>query len=133
MIREIPYYELKIDKEMYFRILDDAAEKYPEEACGILLRDKYSGNICDIRIMKNKDGQSSAKSHFYIDPLEVYRLEMEAEKDNKEIAAFYHSHPDKEAVLSAEDERYMIPKMVYIIVPVTSGLPRTGRAYLMET
>ena len=33
-----------------------------------------------------------------------------------EIVGFYHSHPDREAVLSGEDETEMIPEQVYVIL-----------------
>ena len=53
--------------------------------------------------------------------MEIYRLERKYEEQGYEIVGFYHSHPDCPAVPSEEDEREMIPDMVYLIVSVNKG------------
>ena len=38
-----------------------------------------------------------------------------------EIVGIYHSHPDCPAILSKEDEKYMVPGLEYVIMSVQNG------------
>lgn len=98
-----------------------AAAAYPKECCGILLGSKKDGKVEEIYQARNADAIDRQRLHFVINPLEIYRIEKEAEKRKKRIIGFYHSHVDCPAVLSAEDERSMIPGLLYMIISVING------------
>ena len=102
-------------------------QAYPDEGCGILLgRDD---RIEKIKPAENLVTDGNGGTHFMIDPLTVYKEETEAQKEGLEVLGFFHSHPDKRAVLSKTDEEYMIPDMLYIIAAVSLGTVREIRAY----
>ena len=104
--------------------MESAAKKaYPCECCGILVgkkSEKGEIEITEIREASNQfQGQKSV--HFQIDPLFIYRLEQELEVRSLEIVGIYHSHPDCPAILSKEDEKYMVPGLEYVIMSVQNG------------
>ncbi len=103
--------------------MESAAKKaYPSECCGILVgkrSEKGEIEITEIREASNQfHGQKSV--HFQINPLFVYHLEQEIEASGLEIVGVYHSHPDCPAILSKEDENYMVPGLEYVIMSVTA-------------
>lgn len=77
--------------------------------------------IEEVRELQNGTEEEKKGRHFCVNPLQIYKLERELKKSGLEILGFYHSHPDCEAVLSEEDERYMIPEMLYLVVSVSNG------------
>ena len=104
--------------------MESAAKKaYPSECCGILVgkrSEKGEIEITEIREAPNQfQGQKSV--HFQINPLFVYHLEQEIEASGLEIVGVYHSHPDCPAILSKEDEKYMVPGLEYVIMSVKNG------------
>ena len=104
--------------------MESAAKKaYPCECCGILVgkkSEKGEIEVTEIRKASNQiQGQKSV--HFQIDPLFIYRLEQELESRGLEIVGVYHSHPDCPAILSKEDEKYMLPGLEYVIMSVQNG------------
>lgn len=100
-----------------------AKKAYPNECCGILVgkkSEKGEIEITEIREASNLfQGQKSV--HFQIDPLFIYRLEQELDVRSLEIVGIYHSHPDCPAILSKEDEKYMVPGLEYVIMSVQNG------------
>ena len=96
-------------------MLDHVREAYPLEGCGILLSDGKSGLIEEIKSIENAAAELSGL-HFAMDPFKLYKIESEAEAEGKVIVGFYHSHPDRQAILSEKDKEYMIPQMLYIVV-----------------
>jgi proteasome lid subunit RPN8/RPN11 len=99
-----------------------AKKAYPSECCGILVGKKSEMGeieVTEIREASNQfHGQKSV--HFQIDPLFIYHLEQEIEARGLEIVGVYHSHPDCPAILSKEDEKYMVPGLEYVIMSVTA-------------
>ena len=67
--------------------------------------------------------------YFLIDPLEIAKSELLAEKERLELIGFYHSHPDHEAVASKEDALHMIRGCSYVILSVKNGICRELRSY----
>ena len=100
-----------------------AKKAYPNECCGILVGSKSEKGeieVTEIREASNQfHGQKSV--HFQIDPLFIYHLEQEIEASGLEIVGVYHSHPDYPAILSKEDENYMVPGLEYVIMSVKNG------------
>jgi proteasome lid subunit RPN8/RPN11 len=104
------------------KILTDSCEKaYPYEVCGAVLG--HDDMILNVRILGNSEEESSSRVYFSISPMDIYKIEKEAEREGTELIGFFHSHPECEAVPSAEDIKHMIPGMISIIV----GISKTGR------
>ena len=107
---------VSISKKAYAAVMLQLKNAYPYEDCGVLLSSKKSGVIESVGSIDNTAAAEKRASHYMIDPLTLYKLETEAEKNDMEVAGFYHSHPDKAAIPSKEDMQYMIPGMLYMIV-----------------
>ena len=101
------------------KIVMNAYDAYPEECCGLM----FSGHTKDVTIDASYEMVSSEGSndHFVMDPLELAKKENEYSQRGYEIMGFYHSHPEGGAYPSREDEEYMIPNMVYLIVSLKHG------------
>lgn len=107
---------VSFDKITYASMMLHAKNAYPREGCGVLLCNRENGRIEEMRSMENAADEDLKGRHFMMDPLRLYKLESEAEAEGRAIAGFYHSHPDRQAVLSREDKEYLIPKMLYVVV-----------------
>ena len=113
----------KFNKIVSEQMVLAAKKAYPSECCGILVGKKSEMGeieVTEIREASNQfHGQKSV--HFQIDPLFIYHLEQEIEARGLEIVGVYHSHPDCPAILSKEDENYMVPGLEYVIMSVKNG------------
>lgn len=109
------------DKTAFERMTAHVRNAYPKEGCGILLGREGGRWIRNVAVISNLSEPDQAGKHFLMDPLAVYRAEREASENGMDIVGFYHSHPDREAVPSKEDEAYLIPGMVYIILSVINN------------
>ena len=113
----------KFNKIVSEQMVLAAKKAYPSECCGILVGKKSEMGeieVTEIREASNQfHGQKSV--HFQIDPLFIYHLEQEIEARGLEIVGVYHSHPDCPAILSKEDEKYMVPGLEYVIMSVKNG------------
>ena len=108
------------DKEK-MQIYKHAESEYPNECCGVLLGDKNTFSVCEVEPVTNTDTDDRKNIHFTMSSLDVYRIEKEAEKRGLDVLGFYHSHADHPAILSREDQRYMIPGCLYMIASVRQG------------
>ncbi len=100
-----------------------AKKAYPNECCGILVGKKSEQSEIEVTKIRKAPNQIQGQKtvHFQIDPLFIYRLEQEIEARGLEIVGVYHSHPDCPAILSKEDEKYMVPGLEYVIMSVQNG------------
>lgn len=124
---------IRIDGGAYAQLERAARQAYPEEGCGVLLGAAESGTVREIRSLENRAGAALADRHYRADPLALYALERRVAEEGLGIIGFWHSHADAEAIPSAEDERFMVPGMVYLILPVRSGGTGRGRAFEKRT
>ena len=120
--------KIKISGSAYVAIIKHLTDGYPDEVCGILLgKDESVEGIIPVN---NIDTGKKKKIHFGIDPLELYEAELKAADANLEVMGFVHSHPDRPAILSGEDERFMIPGMLYVIVSATKESHSDPRGFI---
>ena len=116
-----------ISKGCVLKLKEHITGSYPYEGCGVLLG--REGFIEDIIPLKNRIAGAGGSRHFQADPLEMIGIEQKAVEEGLEVTGFYHSHPDERAVTSKEDERHMIPGLLYIIATVTSAGTEEIRGY----
>lgn len=122
---------LTLQSDTLDRICFHAQTEYPGECCGVLLGRREEGQRIAYRIIQttNSVGGGKRTMRFQIDPLELAKAELEAEREQLEIVGFYHSHPNHEAVPSCEDTRCMIAGYSYPIVSVQHGSCFKVRSY----
>ena len=125
-------YEVWISKNAYQKLVEHAKVSYPEEACGVLLSTGGEDRIDDVICVDNSADEEQRGSRFGIDPVRMYEIELEAERNGARLSGVYHSHPDKPAVLSGEDEKYMIPGVPYIVASVTKRECTDIQGYIRE-
>lgn len=105
-------------------IYEDAANKYPNEGCGILLgeRDRRKRRIVrEVYITNNAAEEKLQKKQYKIPTDAVLYAELLAAQNNYEIIGFYHSHTDCPAEASKEDGSFAIPGMSYPIMSIEGG------------
>lgn len=124
-------HEVFFDPEAYRLMSEHIRSLYPHEACGVLVGDCRGERIGDVCITENTVADDRAGRSFFIDPLEIYRIEKET-AGKESIIGFFHSHPDRPAVVSEKDEEFMIPGMLYLIVSVDDKGVREIRGYKKE-
>jgi [CysO sulfur-carrier protein]-S-L-cysteine hydrolase len=93
-------------------IIEHARSDAPRECCGVLVG--HSGQADRIYALRN----IAEGNRFYeIDPVQLIELEFhELPKDDSEIVAIYHSHPESPAYPSRTDvELAFWPEAVYLI------------------
>ena len=104
-----------IDGSVKKGLCELALHTYPYECCAALFG-HAPDTIEAFCELKNRNG---AEKSFSVDPAELYECENEYRRKGYEITGFFHSHPDAPALLSEEDEKYMIPSMLYLLASIT--------------
>ena len=119
---------IKIDRKLKEKLAEFAVSAYPCECCAALFT-KEGGSIDDYCPLQNMSGESG---HYSIDPAELYECERAYQEKGYEIAGFFHTHPDAPAVMSEEDERNVIPYMLYLVASVSGDSCRGMRLWRMD-
>ena len=70
-------HEVFFDPEAYRLMSEHIRSLYPHEACGVLIGDCRGERIGDVCITENTVADDRAGRSFFIDPLEIYRIEKE--------------------------------------------------------
>lgn len=106
------------------KMLYHAKTEYPKECCGIILGtcngDEKTADV--VIYTENIAEKKRQNTSFLISPKAVIDAELSASKKGLEIVGFYHSHPDYDAILSKEDEKYMITGYSYPIISIKNGV-----------
>ena len=104
------------------RVRDDmvshALSEYPREVCGLLAGEKVRGEVFLIRRIYRTRNASNSPLRYEIDPEDMYRAFLDAEREGMEIVGAYHSHPLGRAVPSKVDEERAHPGFLYVIISV---------------
>ena len=105
---------LRIAREDFDRICNQALAEYPHECCGLLV-EEVLGRMSTAHACTNVQQQRheedpehyprDASTAYLIDAGEQLRIAEEAEKAGGRVSGCYHSHIDCAAYFSAEDER----------------------------
>jgi proteasome lid subunit RPN8/RPN11 len=100
-------------------MLEKARKEYPKEACGVILGQFKRGTAKVQKLVFTKN-MAESSVHFVIDPEELYRIIVRAEKNSMELVGIFHSHPTV-AKPSGIDKPFMeINPIVWVIVGTLS-------------
>lgn len=103
---------MKINKEIYEKIVREAHEHNPLECCGYLAGNNRA--VTQAYPMKNMD---ESRIHYSFDPKEQFRTVKEIRNMGLKVLAVYHSHPETPARPSEEDIRLAYdPEVSYVII-----------------
>ena len=116
---------LQIPRSLIAEMITHALEKDPEECCGLLMgRDRAA--TASRRVTNTHENRVS---RYMMDPLEVMKVEREADALGEDLVAIYHSHtytqgyPSETDVKSAvesgwSDRHYVLVSLVEKTRPV---------------
>ncbi|OUS77578.1 hypothetical protein B1748_07200 [Paenibacillus sp. MY03] len=90
-----------ITKAAYSMLLDYCGSILPNEACGVLAREKERHSIDIILPIRNIHPHPS--DSFYFDPEEWTAACFSMEKNRQQLVGFFHSHPNTAAIPSNRD------------------------------
>ena len=100
-------------------IIEQAINKLPNEACGLLV-----GSGSDVLKQYPLTNIDRSPEHFSFDPAEQFQVFREARTDGREIIANYQSHPETPSRPSEEDIRLAYdPNILYLIVSLAAEVP----------
>jgi proteasome lid subunit RPN8/RPN11 len=124
---------LHIPKAIFDSIRGHGEETYPHECCGVLLgHSSPEGWRVDSAVRAGNTRTDSAHNRYQIAPIELVKIQREANRQGLDIAGFYHSHPDHPAQWSATDfaEAHWIG-CSYVITEVAHGKARVTNSFLL--
>lgn len=104
---------MKIEREIFERVVAQARRDLPFESCGYLLGN--GDTVTEDYPMTNVDHSSE---HFSFDPKEQFAAVKHARNNNFKVLANWHSHPASPSRPSSEDIRLANdPNILYAISP----------------
>ena len=104
--------ELKIPRQIFERMVEQAKAEAPIEACGIL-----AGKGSRVKKLYEMTNADSSSDHFMMEPEEQFAVVKDLRAAGLKMLAIYHSHPATAARPSAEDIRLSLtPDVTYVIV-----------------
>lgn len=114
--------DLSIPSKYWYQMQAEAAEKAPEEACGLLAGGH--GRVAAVFPVTN---ELHSPTRFRMEPKEQIRAFIRIDADKMDLLAIYHSHPAGVAYPSETDlKEFAYPGVAYVIwAPDTEG--GTGR------
>ncbi len=131
-------HRVEISQQMREQIEAHASQAYPNECCGMIFAAKETGRLSRVRPCVNAQDKyhtldpkafpRTANKAYFIEPLELLKIEKELRTNDETIAIIYHSHPDVGAYFSEEDVRQAIvdespiyPGTAYLVMSVIRG------------
>jgi proteasome lid subunit RPN8/RPN11 len=106
-----------LQRQDYKKIVRQALEQLPVEACGLLggtIDENGNSVVKGIYPLTNMD---NSPEHFSMDPKEQFAAVKDMRKQGWSMLGNYHSHPASPARPSAEDKRLAFdPKVSYFII-----------------
>jgi proteasome lid subunit RPN8/RPN11 len=96
---------LKIDRALLEQLRQHGEETYPCECCGVLVGEfEEAGNKTVKTVARCGNTRTdSPHNRYQISPIDLVRIQREAELEGYDIVGFYHSHPDHPALWSSTD------------------------------
>jgi proteasome lid subunit RPN8/RPN11 len=131
--RGVPPACLTLSAAACSEIRGEAATRYPNEACGLLLGSLASTGVHVTRTVpcENLADPDDRGHAFMIDPREIFAV---GRADGAALVGFFHSHPDAEAVPSVADTDFLRlwPETAWLILPVRGGLAGGPRVWWLD-
>ncbi|MBM7624695.1 M67 family metallopeptidase [Sporohalobacter salinus] len=107
---------IKLSEQEYHKILKQAEDEFPKEACGLMagLKREDEIEITEAFPMTNVDDSAE---HFSMNPEEQFAVVKEIRAKDYELIGNYHSHPYTPSRPSKEDKRlaYDEDKIYFIL------------------
>lgn len=117
---------MRIEERHLEAILARARAGHPLEVCGVLLgRTDARGMVVEEAAAVENRERIAPRVRYEIAPEDLLRLQRQARAAGRDIAGFYHSHPDHPARPSETDRRMaaegLSDGVVHLVVGVDAG------------
>jgi proteasome lid subunit RPN8/RPN11 len=96
---------LRITKILLGQLRQHGEETYPHECCGVLVGEFEEAGNKTVKSVARCDNTrtDSPQNRYQISPVDLFRIQREAELEGRDLVGFYHSHPDHPALWSSTD------------------------------
>ncbi|MHA1991484.1 MAG: Mov34/MPN/PAD-1 family protein [Candidatus Hodarchaeales archaeon] len=112
---------LVINENEIKKIRFHSEKTFPEECCGVLIGKKENGSVVlEARAMRNTN-EGTRERRYNIDPIDLMKIDKEAEEKGFELLGIYHSHPNHPSRPSKFDLEHAWPNFSYIVLSVKDG------------
>jgi proteasome lid subunit RPN8/RPN11 len=96
---------LRIRRALLDKLRQHGEETYPHECCGVLVGKFEEAGDKTVRSVERcgNTRTDSPRNRYSISPVDLFRIQREAELQGRDLVGFYHSHPDHPALWSGTD------------------------------
>jgi proteasome lid subunit RPN8/RPN11 len=122
---------MRITREALAEVHRHAVEGYPNEICGVLVADRGTDLVSQVRRARNVV-VDRARDRYEMDPHDQIRIQRECDAAGLDILGYYHSHPDHPTHASPTDAQRSWAGPVYLIVSCVRGKVVDGSAFAAE-
>lgn len=140
------YSMLTLQSETLSQICDHAKLEFPDECCGVILGADAQEFVRKCRNIQNALHQEDpdtyprdARTAYVIHPDDLIAVHKEADTQQWQIKAFYHSHPNHEAYFSEKDkadatvwDEPAYPGTTYLVISVYDTEIRAVKAFAWD-
>ncbi|MCK8824417.1 M67 family metallopeptidase [Fuchsiella alkaliacetigena] len=114
---------INLAKSSYEKLVEDAKERFPKEACGLVAGTKEE-KVVEVKEVVPMTNLDDSAEHFTLDPQEQFKVAKEIRKQGYELLGNYHSHPFTPARPSAEDKKLAYnEELIYFIISLAESEP----------
>ena len=127
-------------------IFDHAKSEFPDECCGVVLSDGTQEFVKRCRNIQNELHQEDpdtyprdARTAYVMHPDDLIAVHKETDTQQRQIKAFYHSHPNHDAYFSEKDKADAMvwdepayPGATYLVISVYGTEIRAVKAFAWD-
>ena len=122
-----------VDQAVLRQIEAYAKQRYPEEACGLLVGRFEADRTVVIAAHESNNVAGDRRAGFEVDPGFRLRLQRDVRAEGAAVVGVFHSHPYGDASPSATDRASIWePDLVWLITAVGTGPIGETRAFAVE-
>ncbi len=125
---------LKMDRTLLEQLRHHGEQTYPHECCGVLVGEFEEAGNKTVKTVAQCDNTrtDSPRNRYQISPVDLVRIQREAELEGYDIVGFYHSHPDHPALWSSTDlDEAHWSGCSYVITSVDKGKAALTNSFLL--
>ena len=134
---------LTLQPETLSQIFDHAKSEFPYECCGAILSDGTQEFVWECKNIQNELHQEDpdtyprdARTAYVMHPDDLIAVHKETDTQQRQIKAFYHSHPNHDAYFSEKDKADAMvwdepayPGATYLVISVYGTEIRAVKAF----
>jgi proteasome lid subunit RPN8/RPN11 len=130
---DAPPSTLKVPRRLRERLERWVGQRYPSEACGLLIGRRERGRtvVVDVAEVRNLD-TANAGARYEMDPAGQLAAAEAARSRGLDVVGIWHSHPDHPARPSESDRIRAWPGWSYAIISVNARGASQLRAWRLE-